>query len=92
MSSLLDEKSSVQPIQPMLNLVPSVVILALLLDGKIRFRDDDFSSTIFFYFCSIRNIAHGSDAEKSAEREISLWFRADELTTWQQTTEKWIYE
>jgi len=39
-----------------------------------------------------RNIIHGSDAPETAEREISLWFGADEITSWQPTISPWIYE
>jgi len=39
-----------------------------------------------------RNIAHGSDSEKSAKREIDLWFRPDEIAQWTHVAERWIYE
>ncbi|MEL6222110.1 MAG: nucleoside-diphosphate kinase [Cyanobacteria bacterium J06627_8] len=39
-----------------------------------------------------RNIIHGSDAPDTAEREIKLWFRDDELTSWDPTLTTWIYE
>jgi nucleoside-diphosphate kinase len=39
-----------------------------------------------------RNIAHGSDSEKSAKREIDLWFRPDEVAQWTHVAERWIYE
>jgi len=39
-----------------------------------------------------RNIAHGSDSESAAKREIDLWFRPDELANWKHTAESWIYE
>jgi len=39
-----------------------------------------------------RNIVHGSDSEKSAKREIDLWFRPDEVANWPHTAERWIYE
>ena len=29
-----------------------------------------------------RNIIHGSDAVESANRELALWFKAEELLTW----------
>ena len=28
------------------------------------------------------NIIHGSDAVESANRELALWFKAEELLTW----------
>ncbi|KAH0631862.1 hypothetical protein JD844_019745 [Phrynosoma platyrhinos] len=39
-----------------------------------------------------KNVIHGSDSVESAQREISLWFRTDELTCWEDSTEHWIYE
>jgi nucleoside-diphosphate kinase len=39
-----------------------------------------------------RNIIHGSDAPETAEREIALWFSAEELASWQPTIATWIYE
>ncbi|XP_062820727.1 nucleoside diphosphate kinase 3 [Anolis carolinensis] len=38
------------------------------------------------------NVIHGSDSVESAQREISLWFEAKELTCWEDTAEHWIYE
>jgi nucleoside-diphosphate kinase len=41
-----------------------------------------------------RNVIHGSDHEDegSAEREIGLFFDADELVDWEQVDEDWLYE
>jgi nucleoside-diphosphate kinase len=39
-----------------------------------------------------RNIIHGSDAVETAQREISLWFKEDELVGWQPSLTSWIYE
>lgn len=40
-----------------------------------------------------RNIIHGSDSVQSAERELNIFFRSDELLSgWARTTEGWIYE
>lgn len=39
-----------------------------------------------------RNIIHGSDSVESAEREIGLWFRPDELTNWTSASRQWVYE
>ncbi|XP_010148895.1 PREDICTED: nucleoside diphosphate kinase A-like [Eurypyga helias] len=38
-----------------------------------------------------KNVIHGSDSVESAQQEISLWFRPEELTCWEDTTEHWIY-
>ncbi|NJL98053.1 MAG: nucleoside-diphosphate kinase [Synechococcaceae cyanobacterium RM1_1_27] len=39
-----------------------------------------------------RNIIHGSDATETATREIALWFKPEELTTWSPATTAWLYE
>lgn len=39
-----------------------------------------------------RNVAHGSDSVESAEREINLWFKKEELVDWKLNQLGWIYE
>ena len=39
-----------------------------------------------------RNIIHGSDAVESANKEIALWFKDEELTSWADHSAKWVYE
>ncbi len=39
-----------------------------------------------------RNVVHASDSPQSAEREISLFFRDDEIVSWEKADEAWIYE
>jgi nucleoside-diphosphate kinase len=39
-----------------------------------------------------RNICHGSDSVESAEREIALWFKPEEVVNWQACQQSWIYE
>ncbi|RLI88116.1 MAG: nucleoside-diphosphate kinase [Archaeoglobales archaeon] len=39
-----------------------------------------------------RNVVHASDSLKSAEREISLFFDAEELLDYTRANEEWIYE
>ncbi|KAM3826695.1 nucleoside diphosphate kinase 3 isoform 2-T2 [Vipera latastei] len=39
-----------------------------------------------------KNVVHGSDSVESAQREIALWFRSEELTCWKDSREHWIYE
>ncbi|MCM3147303.1 nucleoside-diphosphate kinase [Bacillus pumilus] len=38
-----------------------------------------------------KNIIHGSDSPESAEREINLFFKQEELINWDQTISSWIY-
>lgn len=39
-----------------------------------------------------RNLIHGSDAVETAQREISLWFKEEELVGWEPSVASWIYE
>lgn len=39
-----------------------------------------------------RNLIHGSDAVDTAQREIKLWFKDEELVSWQPTVTSWLYE
>ncbi|MEG6617190.1 nucleoside-diphosphate kinase [Peptococcaceae bacterium 1198_IL3148] len=39
-----------------------------------------------------RNIIHGSDSVQSAEREVNLFFKPEELITYDRTLDNWIYE
>lgn len=39
-----------------------------------------------------RNLIHGSDAPETAQREIGLWFKDEELVSWQPTMTPWLYE
>lgn len=39
-----------------------------------------------------RNLIHGSDAPETAQHEISLWFKDEELANWQPTIAPWLYE
>ncbi|MEZ2074914.1 nucleoside-diphosphate kinase, partial [Staphylococcus aureus] len=39
-----------------------------------------------------RNIIHGSDSLKSAEREINLWFNENEITSYASPRDAWLYE
>ena len=39
-----------------------------------------------------RNICHGSDAVDSAQKEIALWFKPEELVSWKPAAVDWIYE
>ena len=53
------------------------------LPGSIR---GDFSIDVG------RNIIHGSDGIESAQKEISLWFKPEELVNWCVGSDGWVYE
>lgn len=39
-----------------------------------------------------RNLIHGSDAVETARNEIALWFKDEELVSWEPTMTSWLYE
>jgi nucleoside-diphosphate kinase len=39
-----------------------------------------------------RNIIHGSDAVETAQAEIKLWFKDEELVNWTPANAPWLYE
>ena len=39
-----------------------------------------------------RNLIHGSDAIETAQTEIALWFKSEELVNWTPTMNPWITE
>lgn len=39
-----------------------------------------------------RNLIHGSDAIETAQREIALWFKEEELAVWEPSMTSWLYE
>jgi len=55
---------------------------------------DSAPGTIRGDFCieTGRNIIHGSDSTESAQKEIDLWFKAEELQEWKPAQAEWLYE
>lgn len=53
------------------------------LPGTIR---GDFGLTVG------KNVIHGSDSPESAEREIALFFREEELLDYKKSGDEWLYE
>ena len=39
-----------------------------------------------------RNVIHGSDSVESANAEIALWFKPEELVSWADHSNAWVYE
>jgi nucleoside-diphosphate kinase len=37
-----------------------------------------------------QNIVHGSDSPESAQRELALWFSADELLDYPRDVDRWV--
>jgi nucleoside-diphosphate kinase len=38
------------------------------------------------------NLIHGSDSPESAQRELGLFFKPDELVDWQPASRAWVYD
>lgn len=38
------------------------------------------------------NMIHGSDSPESAQRELALWFKPEELLDYTPTREQWVYD
>ncbi|HUM69269.1 MAG TPA: nucleoside-diphosphate kinase, partial [Chloroflexota bacterium] len=39
-----------------------------------------------------RNLVHGSDSPENGVNEVNLFFRPEELVTWNRATDSWIIE
>jgi nucleoside-diphosphate kinase len=39
-----------------------------------------------------RNLTHASDSPETAQAEVALWFRQDELVTWERAVDRWVFE
>lgn len=39
-----------------------------------------------------RNLTHASDSVENGIKEISLWFKSEELFEWNRDTDRWIFE
>lgn len=39
-----------------------------------------------------RNVIHGSDSVESANHEINLWFKGEEVCAYEHHSKKWVYE
>ena len=39
-----------------------------------------------------RNLTHASDTVENGEQEVALWFKPEELVSWERSTDKWIFE
>lgn len=45
-----------------------------------------------FALMGLRNLIHASDAPETAESEIALWFKPDEIHPFERALDKWINE
>jgi nucleoside-diphosphate kinase len=39
-----------------------------------------------------RNLTHASDSVENGELEVALWFKPEELVSWERDVDRWIFE
>lgn len=70
---------------------PNVISVARTMMGKTNPADAAPGTVRGDYGISVgMNIIHGSDSPESAQREISLWFKEEEILNYEKTISKWI--
>jgi len=81
------------PVVPMVWEGLNVVKTGRVMLGETNPRDSA-PGTIRGDFCVQvgRNICHGSDSVESANKEIKLWFKDEELTKYDPVASEWVYE
>src|SRR3989338_7800421 len=71
----------------------NIIISLRKIMGKTNPLDADLGTIRGDFAVDIgKNVVHGSDSEESAKKEIALFFKEEELITWEQDIQKWIYE
>jgi nucleoside-diphosphate kinase len=39
-----------------------------------------------------RNLTHASDSPENGEKEVALWFKKEELVSWERAIDPWVFE
>jgi nucleoside-diphosphate kinase len=39
-----------------------------------------------------RNLTHASDTPENGQKEVALWFRPEDLVSWERAVDRWIFE
>lgn len=78
------------PVIAMVLQADNCVTIARKLVGKTKPEEAE-PGTIRGDYCihTSRNIIHASDSDESAAREISLWFKEDEIFDWNDCEDGW---
>ena len=80
------------PVVPMVWEGLNVVKTGRVMLGETNPRDSKPGTIRGDYCIQVgRNICHGSDSVESANKEINLWFKGDELTAWTPAAIDWVY-
>ena len=85
--------------------ITSAPVVAMVVEGKNAIKvvrkligatnpvDADFGTIRGDFALEIgRNIVHASDSPESAEKEIKIYFREEEIMNYVRTDDKWLYE
>merc|ERR1711972_126888 len=81
------------PVVPMVWQGAGVVKTGRVMLGETNPKDSKPGTIRGDYCIEVgRNICHGSDAVESAQKEISLWFKPEELTKYVPCGHPWVYE
>lgn len=69
------------------------VAVARKLLGKTNPIEADSGSIRGMYGMNVgRNIIHGADSVTSAQREIDIYFKAEEIISYEKSLHNWVYE
>merc|ERR1712215_485937 len=80
------------PVVPMVWQGAGVVKTGRVMLGETNPKDSKPGTIRGDYCITVgRNIIHGSDAVESANHEIGLWFRDEDICDWKPAQEDWVY-
>lgn len=72
---------------------PNAVAIVRQLMGKTRPVEAEMGSVRADFGVDVgRNLTHASDKPETGEREVGLWFTAQELVAWGRALDRWIFE
>eukprot|EP00914_Ancora_sagittata_P032661 GHVO01065992.1.p1 GENE.GHVO01065992.1~~GHVO01065992.1.p1 ORF type:complete len:154 (+),score=27.37 GHVO01065992.1:569-1030(+) len=81
------------PVMPMVWEGRDIVVQSRKMLGATRPLQSDVGTIRGDYCLDVGwNLVHGSDSVESAEREINLWFKPEEVTTYTLATDAFVYE
>jgi nucleoside-diphosphate kinase len=89
--------------EPLVTFITSSPVLAMVLEGEEAISmarrlmgptriEEAQPGTIRgdFAHCTRKNLVHGSDSEESATREIGIFFRPEELVSYELDNQRWL--
>lgn len=81
------------PVMAMIWEGPNAVAAVRQTMGATRPTEADPGSVRHDFALEIgRNLTHASDTIENGEKEVGLWFKADELVNWKRDVDRWIFE